>query len=102
MLQKAFRRNTEENRLVRLLLVFALVFAAAHVALHDLGLNGDSLGAQDDCQVCRLTLVPVASLAPPSLFIPLQLTAYLLPVKDTEYQLPHLFHAQWARAPPLF
>ena len=101
MLSKAFKRCTGENHILRLALVFALFFAAAHVALHDLDLNGGGLDLHD-CQVCRLNHMPTTSLVVPSLLVPLQLLAYLLPVADTEYQLSHLSHTQWARAPPLF
>ena len=72
MLRDAFHRYTEEHRLIRLVLVFALVFAAAHVASHDLDV-GDSRNVDDACQICRLNHVPVASLAASSLFVPLQL-----------------------------
>ncbi len=101
MLSNVFNRHIGENRLIRLALVLALVFAAAHVALHDLDMNGDGLELHE-CQVCRLNHMPTASLAVPSLLVPLQLLAYVLPVADTEYQLSHQSHTQWARAPPLF
>ncbi len=43
MLNKAFNRHMEEGRLIRLVLVFALVIGAAHVAGHDQDVNGGSL-----------------------------------------------------------
>lgn len=98
MLRKAFHQNTEENRLIRLVLVFVLAFAALHVALHDLELSGQG---HEQCQVCRLNHVPATPFTPPSLLVPLQILLYVLPVTDTEYQLSHHFHSQWARAPPL-
>lgn len=101
MLSKTFNRRTEENRLIRLVLVFALIFAAAHVALHDLDVNDGGLDGHGECQVCRINHAPVASLAPPSHFSPLQLLVYVLSVADSDYQPPHPFYAQWARAPPL-
>jgi len=101
MLSKAFNRHSEENRLIRLVLIFVVLFAAAHVALHNLDLSGSGLDGHDECQVCRLNHVPVASLAPLTLFAPLQLLAYVLTVADSEYQLSHLSHTQWARAPPI-
>lgn len=101
MLSKAFNQRTEESRLIRLLLVFAMVFAAAHIALHDLDVNGGGLDGHGECQVCRLNHVPVATIAVASLLVPLQLLAYVLPVADTEYQRSHPFHTQRARAPPL-
>ncbi len=102
MLSKTFNRHSEKNRLIRLTLVFVLVFAAAHVALHDLNVIGSGLDVHDECQICRINHVPVASLVTPSLFTPLQLLVHILPVEDTEYHLSRQFHTLWARAPPLF
>lgn len=102
MLSKAFNRHIEEGHFIRLVLVFALVFGAAHVAHHDLDVNVATVYGDDECQVCRLNHVPVASSTPPSLFAPSQLLAHLLPVEDVEYQLSQLLHILWARAPPLF
>ena len=102
MLNKAFHHDTGDNRLIRLVLMFALVFAAAHVALHDLDVSGGGLIGSDECQVCRLNHVPVASSAPPSLFHPLQLLAHVLPVEVAEYHVSRRFNSLWARAPPLF
>lgn len=102
MLSRAFHRYTEEHRIIELVLVFALVFAVAHVALHDLDVSGDGLEGHGECQVCRFNHVPVASLAVPFLLAPVQLFVHVLLVADAEYQLSHPFHIQWARAPPLF
>jgi len=100
MLRKAFHQNSEENRVIKLILVFALIFASAHVALHDLGVSGEVDG-HGECQTCRLNHVPVASLGTPALFVPLQFLTYLLPIEDNKYQLSSPFQAQWTRAPPL-
>lgn len=102
MLSKTFNRHMEEGQFISLVLVFALVFGAAHVARHDLDVNGGTVYGDDECQVCRLNHVPVASSTPPSLLAPSQLSAHLLPVEDAKYQLSHLLHSLWARAPPLF
>lgn len=102
MLNKAFHQNTEGNRLIRLAMVFVLLFATAHVALHDLDVNASSLDVPGECQVCRLNHVPVASLVMPFLFTPLPLSGHLLPVVESEYHLSHQRPALWARAPPLF
>ena len=101
MLIRAFNRHIEQNRLIRLVLIVALVFASAHVALHNLDVNGSGLDGHDECQACRLNHVPIASLPLPSLFAPLQLLAYVLPTVDSEYQQSHPFFTQWARAPPV-
>lgn len=102
MLSKAFNRHKVEEHFIGLIIALALVFAAAHVALHDLDVSGGGLYGNDECQVCRLNHVPVASSAPPSLFHPLQLLAQLLPVEVAEYHVSQLFNFLWARAPPLF
>ncbi|WP_126452854.1 DUF2946 family protein [Sulfuriflexus mobilis] len=100
MFRKAFQQRTEQNRLIQMVLVFTLLFAAAHVSLHDF-VSGDGQNVHDECEVCRLNHVPVAALATPSLLAPLQTLAYAPPVADTEYQYSHLLLVQWARAPPL-
>ncbi len=102
MLSKLFNRHTDEHRLVRLALLFALAFAAAHVALHDRDINGGVLDGHGECQICRLNHVPVTSLAIPSLVAPLHVLAYVLAGEDSEYKFSTPFHARWARAPPLF
>jgi len=99
MLAKAFHLDTKDNRFIRLVLVFALVFAAFHVALHDLDLRGEG---GEQCQVCSLNNVPVVSFAIPSLHAPLNILAFVLPVTDVDYQSSYPFHIQWARAPPPF
>jgi len=101
MLSKAFNGRVKKNRLIRLVLVFALVFATAHVALHDPDESGGGLDGYGDCRVCRLNHVPVVTLAEPSVFVPLQFLVSVLLVADFKYQLSHPFHTQWARAPPL-
>ena len=102
---KAFDQNTHQitrkHRLIRLALVFVLIFAAAHVALHDLDI-GEGLDGHGECQVCRLNHVPASPLAVLSLLVPLPLLAYVIADKQTERQFSQLFHTQWARAPPLF
>lgn len=102
MLSKALRQNTEQNRLIRLVLVFALMFAAVHVALHGLDISDVGMDGHGECQTCRLNHAPAAPSVAPFLFAPLNFLAHSLPVEDTGYQFSHLFHAQWARAPPLF
>ena len=101
MLRKSFHQSTEQNRLVRLVLVFALVFAAVHVALHDLDVGSFDLDGQSECQACRLNHTPAAATAAPVPFTPLQFLATVHRIADAEYQTSHSFHPQWARAPPL-
>jgi len=101
MFTKALSRNTHENHLIRLVMVIALLFAALHIALHELDM-GSGLDEHDKCQVCRLSHSPATSLPVPSLSSPLQFLIYLAFVNDTKFQVSNSFHAQWARAPPLF
>lgn len=102
MLNQTFRQNTEQNSLIRLVLVFALVLAALHVALHDLDLGDGDPGEYSECQVCRLSHVPIVFLPQPSLLVLQQLSAYLPVAEKTEYQPSLQFHTQWTRAPPRF
>ncbi len=102
MLSKAIYRYSKQNHLIKLAMVFTLLFASAHIALHDLDVIGSDLDVHNECQVCRLNHMPVAALFTPSLFAPLQLLVHLLPVEDTGYHLSRQFHNLWARAPPLF
>jgi hypothetical protein len=99
MLMKAFCQSTKQSRLIGLALVFALLFATAHLA-HEHDVLG-AVDGQEECQVCRLSHVPALSLSVPSLLTPLSLFAYALPVAKSKYQLSRPFYNQWARAPPL-
>lgn len=101
MLRKAFYQGTEENRLIGLVLTFALVFAALHVALHELDVSS-SLDRHEKCEVCRLSQVPTASLPLPALHAPLQSLQYVLPITNTISQLSNQPHILRVRAPPLF
>lgn len=102
MLSNAFSQPTQKKHLIRLVLVFALVFAAVHVAFHDLDVvSGGDLVGNGECQICRLNHVQTAS-ADPSLITRLHFLLYVLPVTDTEYQLTPRFDTYRVRAPPLF
>ena len=102
MLSKAFRQNTKANHLLRLLLVFALAFAALHVALHDINMSGVGLDGNEHCQVCRLNHVPLASLPLPALLASLAHLAYVKPDVVPQYHPLNHLTALRARAPPLF
>ena len=99
---KARNQHTLENRLIRLVLVFALVFATAHVALHDFDVDGGSLDVSSKCQLCRYNHVPVVASASPTSFIPLEIFAHFLPMERAQHSIAHQFSTLWARAPPLF
>jgi len=100
MLRNVLNPRTGQNRVVRLLLVFALVFASAHVALHDEAASGEVSG-HSECQTCRLNNVPMADLAVFSLPDPQPLLLYVFPIAASDYQLLPLFQSQRARAPPV-
>lgn len=100
MLRKACHRHTKENRLLRLVLAFALVFAALHVSLHDMDV--EAAGPDHQCQVCRLNQMPAASVSPSLLLAPLLVLAFVAAVPSDQYHPSILSRVQWARAPPLF
>lgn len=102
MLSETCSQNTDMNRLLRWVLAFALVFAALHVASHDIDMGGQGQVDDDTCQICRINHVPLASLPLPSLLVPLQLSTYVKPDVVSQFlqTSPHRVHG--ARAPPLF
>ncbi len=101
MLQRVRHQNTAVNRLISLGLVFVLLFAAAHVPLHDMDIGGGEPDGHGECQVCRVNHVPAAFLPVPSVPSPPQVHAYQLPAGDTDYTSFRPSHTRWARAPPL-
>ena len=101
MLRKLFYRQTKVNQLIRLVLVFAMIFSSMHIALHDLDESNGNIDGHNECQTCRLNHIPVADLAMVSLPEPLQLLLYILPVVKSGYHLSPLFRTQRARAPPI-
>lgn len=100
MLTDYMTRNAKVHHQIRWLLVLLLIFAAMHVALHDLDSGATDNEHQGECQVCRLNHVPVASLSVPELYAPLQLLVYLQPVIDTACICSYPPHHHQARAPP--
>ena len=99
MLARTLRQSSFGNGLIRLALVFVLVFSAAHVALHDAA--SDGLTDYIACEACRFDQAP-AGLFPPALFAPLLLPAVALTVLATQLAPSHFDLAYLARAPPLF
>jgi hypothetical protein len=51
--------NLPQRRQLSRLLIAALVFAAAHIALHEQDIAPDGLAQNDACEVCRLNHVPI-------------------------------------------
>ncbi len=91
-----------KNRLILTAMAFALVFVSVHFVLHDMDEAASDLNIQDECQVCRLNPVPVASDAGLFLFEPLRVVAYVLPTKTVWSHELLRFPTLGARAPPLF
>jgi len=82
-------------------LMLCLTFGSAHFFLHDAAEANSDLIVQDECQVCRLNLVPFIPTAALNVFIPLQASDYALPSTTFEPRETHHFPALGARAPPL-
>jgi len=100
MLRNTFNSNSSGNHITKLMLVFALLFASAHVALHELDAHGAELDGSGECQVCRLNHVSAATFDTPSLVAPGQILLYLLPIERFDYQFSSFLNTHHARAPP--
>ena len=100
MLTSVFNSNSNGNHITRLMLVFALLFASAHVALHELDVHNAELNGSSECQVCRLNHVPAATFDTPQLLTPLPFLLYVLPATKFEYHFSSLLNIYRARAPP--
>ena len=81
-------------------LAFALVFGSMHFVLHDLEEAAGDLIVQDECQVCRLTHVPVAPEPGLFLFKPLRVVAYILRTNTVRSHNTLRYSTLGARAPP--
>ncbi len=102
MFSTASIRHTQRHRFFGWALVFALGFAALHIALHDPDLGGGGLEAHDQCQVCRLNHMPAAALPLPCLLIAPQVLARVVQAPAARPRTTNLFYTAGARAPPLF
>ena len=93
--------NRVKNGFILTALAFALVFVSVHFVLHDIDEATSDLNVQDECQVCRLNHVPVAS--DPGLFVfePLRVVAFILPTETVWSHDMLRFPTLGARAPPL-
>lgn len=87
--------------LLRIMLAVVLVIAAWHVASHDVDLSGD-LDSDENCQVCRLSHVPIIDLPILAWLIPVLVLSlrWLAPIFQQTIQSYR--YASGARAPPLF
>ena len=94
------KQQTYRERIVRIVLAMALVFAAFHVSLHDLDFSGDV--NNHECQVCRINHVPIADLPTHSLTIPILLLCLILVITVFQQRSQSYHYINGARAPPLF
>jgi hypothetical protein len=101
MLGKAFHRCTEESCLIRLALVFALAFATWHVASHGLDTSSDADG-HAECQVCRLSHVPIADLPVLTWIVLLFKISLVFVIPALQRTTQSYRYSLGARAPPLF
>ena len=92
------QHSNKKYQLVLLTLVFSLIFAVLHVALHDININ--DLEEHETCQVCRLDNTPTASLAQPGFYYSLLSLSHTIPLEDHVFLLSFNSLVQWARAPP--
>jgi hypothetical protein len=98
---QAFNRYDSGGRHILTVLVCCLMFASAHMALHDSAQTNDELIAQDDCQVCRLNHVPFVPSSALALFTPSQVVTYILPARSFKPGYSLRFPTLGARAPPM-
>jgi len=94
----SFTSKAHGNRLFGLLLIVSLLFAAQHLAMHDIeGASGGPVGHQE----CQLNHLPCAQLPLPLLGLPVAASVQLLESQYNQF-FPQSFVYSWlARAPPL-
>lgn len=80
-----------------MLLVVALMFAAWHVASHDVDIASD----HEECQACRLNHVPITDLPVLSLLVSLLLASLILVIPAFQRPTQAYRYTLGARAPPL-
>lgn len=99
MIDNPIKYSDTRHQLTLLMVVFSLVFAVLHVALHDININ--DLKDHETCQVCRLDHTPTASITQPGFYVLLQNLIHIIPLEDHIFLLSNNSPVQWARAPPL-
>jgi len=97
-----FKTRVASCRVILTAFALALVFASVHIAQHDLEESSGNLNYQDECQVCRLSHVPVISTPglPPMAFM--QVSAHVFQTEASRRHDDLRFPTLGARAPPLF
>ena len=93
----ASSQHSDTSHLLRIMLVVLLVFANWHVATHEL----DDLSDHSQCQVCRLSHVPLADLPVFSWVLSLLLIRFLLAIPAIQSTTQSYRYTLGARAPPL-
>ena len=95
------RQQTRLDYLLRIMLTVVLVFAAWHVASHDIDISND-LNVDEQCQVCILNHVPISDLPTLAWIIPILLLSLVHLVPKLEGFISSYRNTHGARAPPLF
>jgi len=99
MISRLFTGKVLGNRLFTLLLMLSLLFAAQHLAMHDVdGAGGGLIGHQE----CQLNHLPYAQLSLPLLGLPLLVPTLLLDTPYNQHFHQVVIYSWLARAPPLF
>lgn len=93
-------KRSDFNHLLRIMLVVLLMFSAWHVASHDLDLFSD-VSDHSECQVCRLSHVPLADLPVFAWALSLLLIRFLLAIPAIQRTTQSHRYTLGARAPPL-
>lgn len=101
MILDTSNRQTGLDRLLRIVLVAVLVFAAWHVSSHDLDTLSD-ISSHTECQVCRLNHVPIADLPILIWIMPLFIISLALVIPALQRPTQSFRYTLGARAPPLF
>lgn len=94
-------QHSDTSHLLRIMLVALLMFAAWHVASHDLDISNDA-NNHTECQACRLNHVPLADLPVLSWALSLFLISFLLAIPAIQHTTQSYRYTLGARAPPLF
>ncbi len=98
MLTTTTTQNPSIQRITRWLMVFALIFAAWHVSLHEVDLADGSL---NECQVCSLSQTSLLGHANQSAQQVVFIAVATTPMPTAQPATPFYISPWQARAPPL-
>ena len=82
------------------MLLVTLLFAAWHVASHEIG-DANNVSGHKECQVCRISHAPIVDLPIVALIVPLFIISLVLAVQKTNRPAQSFLYVLGARAPPL-